>query len=255
MDGLLSHLFAALCLGVAALVLAGRIFNLERRTLGFSVPLVLVVAVAAAFVTFLLRDPEPLPAATLPAVLIASSAFFGYFYNSLLSELNASALRKRKVEDICAALAAEIENETSEGDAIRWDDWIAQIKAEFEADPAYLPLTPVRVRDTVFRTVLGQIELLEPPQIQRVVYYYTLASDLKELAEFMRSDRYASRPPKQRMSMHLALIKLEERLRIVGSDALAEIAPPDQRESHMRRARRGEEMFQTRYDENIRRDQ
>lgn len=269
MPGLAEPVVLVLGIGLSGLLVFSALRANGRQLTGFELPLVLVVAVSTALAVFLLRQ-ETVQLPLLSAITVATTALFGFFFNALLSERRALREREekrqderdaraRKVEDICAALSAEIENETAEYDHIDWDGWIDRIKADFAADGAFQPVVPLRVRDTVFRTVIGQIELLNPEQIQAVVRYYTLASDLRELGDLMRSQRYADMSAPRREAMLLSFIRLEERLRVVGFHALSSFADADRLEIARSRADAAEQAMKQRYADGVspgdRRDQ
>lgn len=234
MDGRAQLLLVLLGLALAV-VLFRPALRIDRRKLtGFEVPLVVVVVVGVGIVAFLLVQDEP-PLPLLSAVPVAAAALFGFFFNALVAERNAlrhrrqrlqeeKGARLREIADIRTAIEAEIENETAEYPYIDWDDWRARVEADFAKAPDFRPVVPLRVRDSVFRAVIHRIELLNSAQIQAVIRYYTLASDLRELVGLMRSDSYAALDADRRKAILLNFIQLEERLRVVGFDALATFA-------------------------------
>jgi hypothetical protein len=261
MHGLAEPALLALGLGISGLLVFAALRANGRRLTGFELPLVVVVAVALALTMFLLRQ-ETVQLPLLSAITVATTGLFGFFFNALLSERRALREREerrqdeldsraRQIEDICAALGAEIENETAEYDYIDWEGWIARITADFAEDPDFQPVVPMRVRDTVFRTVIGRIELLTPEQIRAIVRYYTLVSDLRELGDLMRSDRYSKMPAPRRETMLLSFIQLEERLRVVGFHALVTFAEPNARKAARVRAKCTERAMRRRYRDGV----
>lgn len=113
-------------------------------------------------------DPQ-VQAAVLAGLFLAA----GWVVNGREQRRAAQALRDERVRDVLRALYSEIRAYVSQ---LRDDDigaYGATIRDRILAEPGFVPVIPTERNDTMFRVVVGEIQILPDATIHSVVLYYS----------------------------------------------------------------------------------
>jgi hypothetical protein len=113
-------------------------------------------------------DPQ-VQAAVLAGLFLAA----GWVLNGREQRRVAQALRDERVRDVLRALYSEIRAYVSQ---LRDDDigaYGATIRDRILTEPGFFPVIPTERNDTMFRVVVGEIQILPDATIHSVVLYYS----------------------------------------------------------------------------------
>ena len=121
--------------------------------------------------------------------------------------------RREKVIDIQRALHAEIAAHVHQLEGNRLEAHKADMLARMQNDPDFLVMVPGETHATIFRALLPEIHLLPGPVVEPVTLYYSQIITVANLAEDIRSARYAAIASDRRAQMygHFIDMKIEAR--------------------------------------------
>ena len=233
---------------VAAMVCAVGLFRLAagRQTMGADLPLVALLGLAAVLLNTILASGE-MPVAIVGGMLAAAAALYGLWFNAHVARQAAEQARAERKADTRRAIRAEIDNEIQNHVGRNWDEVIGLARQAFVDDPDFRPMVIPRKRDLYMSTVVDRIELLDDRQVETVVRYYTLVADIELLKAQMLQGDYEKMKAGRRERMLLELIRLEERLVVVGYAALEELAEPAERPNTREATQVARAAFERRY--------
>lgn len=167
-------------------------------------------------------DPR-VSAAVVAAIVVAAGWFVAGF-----RELRRDRRRRRERSiDVQTALAAEIQHyvdilKNPEFDLKSvWEDVVRRM----EADDGYIPLIPSEKNDTVFQSILSDVQILPEEVIRPVVRYYNQVFAIEAMIEDLRSEQFRSieTPQQQRIEMYTDYISLKLEALRLGEQACDEI--------------------------------
>ncbi|MFP7571600.1 hypothetical protein [Marivita sp. S2033] len=131
--------------------------------------------------------------------------------------------RQERSVDVQTALVAEIQhyvdilgNPAFDLDQA-WNDMVAQM----DADEHYVPLIPSERNDTMFQSILADVQILPEPVIRPVVRYYNQVFAIEAMIEDLRSDHFraTTTPQIQRIRMYTDYISMKKEALTLGKDA------------------------------------
>ena len=150
----------------------------------------------------------------------------GWLVNAQIERDNKAAERAERCQDISLALSAEIgamQYQLVRGKSV--PDGIADLEKtrdEFSRRievEDIVPFVPTEHNDTVYRTFLPNIQLLDAEQIRLVVAFYDTVKNCEDLAADMRGESYACLPADRRAAIYTHFMNMKITLLKQGSDA------------------------------------
>lgn len=147
------------------------------------------------------------------ALIGAAVVVLGWLISHRRDRVAERRQRREKVIDIQRALLAEIAAHVHQLEQNRLEEHKAEMLARMESDPDFLVMVPGETHATVFRALLPDIHLLPGPVVEPVTLYYSQIITVANLAEDIRSERYAAIGPERRARMygHFIDMKIEAR--------------------------------------------
>ena len=176
-----------------------------------------------------LSDPR-LSAALVGALVVA----LGWLVSGARERRRERRRRHERSIDVQTALGAEIQHyvdilNNPEFDLKSvWEDIVRRM----EADDAYVPLIPSERNDTMFQSILPDVQILPEKIIRPVVRYYNQVFAIEAMIEDLRSDQFRSpdTPQQQRIELYTDYISLKLEALQLGKkacDVIAENLDPD----------------------------
>lgn len=168
---------------------------------------------------------EILESRFVQAVVAGGFLALGWIVNGLGNRRAASRLRAEKLRDYHRAIYAEIASYLDNlGSIEALEGYRDQIVAAMEADPAYVPLIPREKTDTIFRSLIAEINILPRVTIDPIVTYYNQLFALEALISDMRGERFKSLDQERRARMYRDYVGLKVQAFNDGHYALRMIA-------------------------------
>lgn len=170
-----------------------------------------------------IADPR-LGAALVGALVVA----LGWFVSGLRERGRDRRRREERSIDVQTALSAEIQHYVDilgnpEFDLDEaWQDMVAQM----DADDTYVPLIPSERNDTMFQSILPDVQILPEPVIRPVVRYYNQVFAIEAMIEDLRSDHFRAdtTPQLQRIRMYTDYISMKKEALRLGQNACDTLA-------------------------------
>lgn len=170
-----------------------------------------------------LADPR-LGAALVGALVVA----LGWFVSGMRERGRDRRRRQERSIDVQTALAAEIQHYVDILGNPEFDldeAWRAMVDL-MDADPDYVPLIPSERNDTMFQSILPDVQILPEPVIRPVVRYYNQVFAIEAMINDLRSDhiRAKSTPQLQRIRMYTDYISMKKEALRLGNEACLALA-------------------------------
>jgi len=150
------------------------------------------------------------------ALIGAAVVVLGWLISHRRDRVAERRQRREKVIDIQRALLAEIAAHVHQLEDNRLEEHKADMLARMESDPDFLVMVPGETHATVFRALLPEIHLLPGPVVAPVTLYYSQIITVANLAEDIRSARYASIEAERRAQMYGHFIDMKMEARRMG---------------------------------------
>lgn len=176
-------------------------------------------------------DPR-LSAALVGALVVA----LGWMVSSLRERGRDRRRREERSIDVQTALSAEIQHYVDILSNPEFDlksVWEGVVR-RMEADADYVPLIPSEKNDTVFQSILSDVQILPEQVIRPVVRYYNQVFAIDAMIDDLRSEQFRSSvtPQQQRIELYTDYISLKLEALRLGEHACAVISGNlDQRRS------------------------
>ncbi|MEM7498990.1 MAG: hypothetical protein AAF371_13495 [Pseudomonadota bacterium] len=156
------------------------------------------------------RVVGPLLAAAISALIAVTL----WLATRLAERANEARQREAKTADIQRALRAEIRAHVDQLKDADLSAHLAMMTARFEgaaeSGEIFVPVVPRETRDTVFRAYLGELHLLPETVVEPVVLYYTQIIAIADMAEDLRSERFATAGAERMAQMYRHFIQMKE---------------------------------------------
>ena len=170
-----------------------------------------------------LADPR-LGAALVGALVVA----LGWFVSGMRERGRDRRRRQERSIDVQTALAAEIQHYVDILGNPEFDldeAWRTMVDL-MDADPDYVPLIPSERNDTMFQSILPDVQILPEPVIRPVVRYYNQVFAIEAMINDLRSDqiRAKSTPQLQRIRMYTDYISMKKEALRLGNEACLALA-------------------------------
>ena len=170
-----------------------------------------------------LADPR-LGAALVGALVVA----LGWFVSSYRERGRDRRRRQERSIDVQTALAAEIQHYVDILGNPEFDlksGW-ENVVRRMEADDKYVPLIPSERNDTMFQSILPDVQILPEQIIRPVVRYYNQVFAIEAIIEDLRSEQFLSEntPQQQRIELYTDYISLKLEALRLGQNACDVIA-------------------------------
>ena len=170
-----------------------------------------------------LADPR-LSAALVGALVVA----LGWLVSGARERRRERRRRHERSIDVQTALSAEIQHyvdilNNPEFDLDRaWQDMVALM----DDDESYVPMIPSERNDTMFQSILPDVQILPEPVIRPVVRYYNQVFAIEAMIEDLRSEHFrsAAMPQLQRIQMYTDYISMKKEALKLGQDACLALA-------------------------------
>lgn len=167
-----------------------------------------------------LSDPR-LGAALVGALVVA----IGWLVSGVRERGRERRRREERSVDVQTALSAEIQHYVDilgnpEFDLDEaWRDMVARM----DTDDLYVPLIPSERNDTMFQSILPDVQILPEPVIRPVVRYYNQVFAIDAMVEDLRSDHFRAEttPQLQRIGMYTDYISMKKEALKMGQEACA----------------------------------
>ncbi|MCK0148844.1 hypothetical protein MWU54_02315 [Marivita sp. S6314] len=167
-----------------------------------------------------LADPR-LGAALVGALVVA----LGWFVSGYRERRRDRRRRAERSIDVQTALAAEIQHyvDILGNPAFDLDEAWRDMVAQMDADDSYVPLIPSERNDTMFQSILPDVQILPEPVIRPVVRYYNQVFAIEAMIEDLRSEHFRAEatPQLQRIRMYTDYISMKKEALELGRQACA----------------------------------
>jgi hypothetical protein len=172
-----------------------------------------VLAIGVIFwVLPLLQLSEDFQKALVAGLVVAAGGLAGY----VTQELRRLDSRNELRDDLLGALAVEVAYLVKRNSEIDWEAQKAAAQARFFKDRRYIPFVHLKLPVTALDKVLNNIELLSHAQIAPVVAYGHLVTEVGQMTETMRSDRYQELDAERREKVLLFWLDMQSRVPDAG---------------------------------------
>lgn len=170
-----------------------------------------------------LSDPR-LGAALVGALVVA----LGWLVSGYRERGRDRRRRDERSIDVQTALAAEIQHyvDILGNPEFDLDEAWSEMVALMDADETYVPLIPSERNDTMFQSILPDVQILPEPVIRPIVRYYNQVFAIEAMIEDLRSDHFRAdvTPQLQRIRMYTDYISMKKEALRLGQEACVALA-------------------------------
>lgn len=145
----------------------------------------------------------------------------GWFMGFLLREASQLLDRRERLRDAHRALYAEIQHNLDNlGRAEDLEAYRDGMLARMEEGDGFVPFIPRERKDTVFRAIVQNIQVLPQASIDPIVGYYSQLAALETLIDDMRGETFKTMSPRRRAEIYSDYIALKLQALVYGRHAL-----------------------------------
>lgn len=155
--------------------------------------------------------------AIVAAIISAAVTGMGWFVSERQTSRREALRRRERKADMQIALLAEIR--ASQHRSIDLSSHGAMVDRRMADDDAYLPFVPRQVEAVIYGAFLGDLHLLPSQVIDPVVIYYRQLAVTANLAEDLRSERYALLDRSRQRVLYNDFVSLTEQADALAADA------------------------------------
>jgi len=158
--------------------------------------------------------------AIIAALVSGVVSALGWFVGSWQQRTLERTRRDEKVHDFQVALRAEIASDLLGIAVFDRGALLADVKAQYDAEPGYSVLVPHLASNVIFDAIVGEIHVLPGDVIDPVVDYERLRQTLERFASDMRAASFAQLKPDRQLAMFTDYLGMVQRLEQLARRAL-----------------------------------
>jgi hypothetical protein len=161
--------------------------------------------------------------AIVAAVVSGLVSAAGWFVTSWQAIRLEQRRRDEKVRDFQTALLAEIDRDFANMAVADRAEFLEAVRAQYRADPAFVPFGPRLASNVVFDVVVREIHILPGDVIRPVIDYARVRQTLERFVEDMRGEGFRSLAADRQLTMYGDYLAMTDRLQRLAEIAGAEL--------------------------------
>lgn len=155
--------------------------------------------------------------ALIAGIVVAAGWLAGF----VTQELRRLDGRNEQRDDLIRALVVEIAFAIRRCEAVDWEDQKTKAQERFFKDRRYVPFVHLKVQNSGLQKVIENVALLSSWQIDPIVAYGHLVSEILELTATLKTEEYRALDAQRREQVFLFWLDLQSRVAQQGNIALA----------------------------------
>ena len=156
--------------------------------------------------------------AAIVSGLVSVIGWFASFYIGLRRD---EMLREEKVHDFQVALRAEIVSDLLTMVVADRERFLEEVRARYAREPAYSVIVPHMARNSVFESLLGEIQILPSEVIDPVIQYERMRETIERFVADLRDVSFKQSPVDRQLLMYSDYLEMLGRVERLAKDALA----------------------------------